>query len=80
MLKVVVKKGKYWYKNGMWFVCDMGVFNMKNGKVLDERGNCFWYKKGKLHREERDAEGFLLPALIYRNGTKQWGTGGEDPT
>ena len=37
----------------------------KNGKHIDEYNNVFWYKKGKLHREDG-------PAIIWSSGRKDW--------
>jgi hypothetical protein len=39
--------------------------NVKNGKILTEKGTECWYIDGKLHR----ADG---PAVIRIDGTKEW--------
>ena len=31
-----------------------------------------WYKDGKRHREDKDANGNVLPAEIWTDGTKYW--------
>ena len=38
---------------------------MKNGLVISEYGTKYWYRHGKLHREDG-------PAVEYVNGEKQW--------
>lgn len=38
---------------------------MKNGLIVDERGNKRWYKDGKSHREDG-------PAVEFRDGSKGW--------
>ena len=39
---------------------------MRNGLVIDEDGNQFWYKDNLLHRDDD------LPAIIYTGGIKFW--------
>lgn len=43
---------------------------MKNGLEISEHGNKFWFKNGKLHKEDG-------PAVEYYNGTKEWHQNGE---
>ena len=38
---------------------------MKNGLVVDEDGNKFWYKDDEYHREDG-------PAIEWKDGTKYW--------
>ena len=38
---------------------------MRNGKELDEEGNIYYYKNGKLHREDG-------PAIEYEDGDCYW--------
>ena len=38
---------------------------MRNGKEVDEHGNIFYYKKGRLHREDG-------PAVEYYGGDGVW--------
>ena len=61
---------------------------MKNGMEITSNGNRYWYRKGKLHREDGpavewwdgDEEWYLNgkrhrtdgPAVIRANGTKWW--------
>ena len=35
---------------------------MKNGLIVDEKGNLYWYLNDELHREDG-------PAVIYNEGT-----------
>ncbi len=44
---------------------------MKNGLVIDEYGNKFWYKNDKRHRDND------LPACECTNGRKMWYVNGE---
>jgi hypothetical protein len=37
-----------------------------------------WSSKGRLHREERDLDGLLLPARIYYDGREQYFIHGEE--
>jgi len=30
----------------------------------------YWYKNGKIHRDEKDENGRVLPAIIYNYGTQ----------
>jgi hypothetical protein len=43
---------------------------MKNGKHTDSYGTEYWYKDGKIHREDG-------PAYISKNGTKAWYKDGD---
>lgn len=38
---------------------------MKNGKVIDDENNIFYYKNNKRHREDG-------PAVIWNNGDREW--------
>ena len=38
---------------------------MKNGLIIDDHGNHFWYKNDLLHREDG-------PAVEYYYGDKEW--------
>jgi hypothetical protein len=38
---------------------------MKNGLIIDEYGNKYWYLNGLLNRTDG-------PAIEYSNGTKYW--------
>ena len=53
----------------------------ENGLVLpamiDADGIRWWYRNGKLHREDKDENGLVLPATIYANGTRSWWINGK---
>jgi hypothetical protein len=38
---------------------------MKNGLIINEYGNKFWYKDNLLHKEDG-------PAVILSDGSKEW--------
>ena len=38
---------------------------MRNGLIIDNNGNKFWFKDDKLHRED-------CPAIEFVSGNKQW--------
>lgn len=42
---------------------------MKNGLVKKRDGK-YWYKDGVLHREDRDENGLVLPAVEALDGGK----------
>jgi hypothetical protein len=55
----------------MHSITHKGGTNMRQGKIVDEHGNTFYYKDNKLHSYND------LPAIIYSSGAKFWYQNGK---
>jgi hypothetical protein len=55
----------------MHSITHKGGTSMKQGKIVDEHGNTFYYKDDKLHSYND------LPAVEFATGTKEWYKNGK---
>jgi hypothetical protein len=65
------------YANGTkkWYI--NGQLHNDTGPALITDGGSYYYKFGKLHRDEIDENGERLPAVICDNGYRGWYNNGE---
>jgi hypothetical protein len=58
----MIRVKKQAYYNGLDYIND----EVADGVYVNNRGDLFWYRNGRLHRDNGQ------PAIIYINGKKEW--------
>ncbi len=73
--RIANKSEMDWHVTRLFLVDDILHSIDDKPAVIYERGTCYWYRNGKIHRERKDETGLILPAMIS-SSTRYWSLGG----